>query len=112
MDCQVDTSGPKTEIIALVSAKLRSKSLTFPAEIRYRGVDRCACSRSSSLWPAKNRAQGQEDRMFYTSMSLWFRAESLVEAGFIAAATVLAIAYGIALWRAARVAGSPAITPQ
>lgn len=50
--------------------------------------------------------------MFYTSMSLWFRAESLVEAGFIMAATVLAVAYAVALWRAAHVTGEPAVTPR
>jgi hypothetical protein len=50
--------------------------------------------------------------MFYTSMSLWFRAESLVEAGFITAAIVLGTAYSVALWRAARVVENPTIAPR
>jgi hypothetical protein len=64
------------------------------------------------LFGQQNRAQRQEVSMFYTSMSLWFRAESLVEAGIIAAAVVLATAYSFALWRAARIAENPAITPR
>jgi hypothetical protein len=71
-----------------------------------------ARAREVLLFGKSNPAQRQEGRMFFTSMSLWFRAESLVEAGFFVGATVLAMAYGIALWRAARVAGNPAITPR
>ncbi|MCC7085385.1 MAG: hypothetical protein IT427_10300 [Pirellulales bacterium] len=37
--------------------------------------------------------------MVYTSLALWFRAESLVEVALIAAAAVLTMAYGIAIWR-------------
>lgn len=50
--------------------------------------------------------------MVYTSMALWFRAESLVEGAVVAAAAVLVIAYGVALWRAARAEESAAIVPR
>jgi hypothetical protein len=38
--------------------------------------------------------------MVYTSFQLLFRAETLIEGTAIILASVLAVAYGIALWKA------------